>query len=39
VHEWDRLGNYIKMRAEMSAKLGYVALAADIYGKGVRPAI
>jgi dienelactone hydrolase len=26
-----------KMRAEMLAGLGYVALTADIYGKGVRP--
>ena len=38
VHEWDGLGDYIKMRAEMLAKLGYVAFAPDIYGKGVRPA-
>jgi dienelactone hydrolase len=37
VHEWDGLGDYAKMRAEMLAKLGYVAFAADIYGKGVRP--
>jgi dienelactone hydrolase len=38
VHEWDGLGDYVKMRAEMLAKLGYVAFAPDIYGKGVRPA-
>jgi dienelactone hydrolase len=37
VHEWDGLGDYAKMRADMLAKLGYVAFAADIYGKGVRP--
>ena len=37
VHEWDGLGDYVKMRAEMLAKLGYVAFAPDIYGKGVRP--
>ena len=37
VHEWDGLGDYAKMRADMVAKLGYVAFAADIYGKGVRP--
>ena len=37
VHEWDGLGEYVKMRAEMLAKLGYVAFAPDIYGKGVRP--
>lgn len=38
VHEWTGLGPYVKKRAEMLAKMGYVALAADIYGKGVRPA-
>lgn len=38
VHEWTGLGTYVKRRAEMLAKLGYVAFAADIYGKGVRPA-
>jgi dienelactone hydrolase len=37
VHEWDGLGDYAKKRAEMLAQLGYVAFAADIYGKGVRP--
>lgn len=37
VHDWMGVGDYVKMRAEQMAKLGYVALAADIYGKGVRP--
>jgi dienelactone hydrolase len=37
VHEWNGLGTYVKKRAEMLAKLGYIAFAADIYGKGVRP--
>jgi dienelactone hydrolase len=37
VHEWNGLGKYVKMRAEMLAKLGYVAFCADIYGKGIRP--
>src|ERR1700722_5898696 len=37
VHDWRGLGPNTKMRAEMLAKLGYVAFAADIYGKGVRP--
>ena len=37
VHEWTGLGPYVKKRAEMLAELGYVAFAADIYGKGVRP--
>jgi dienelactone hydrolase len=37
VHEWTGLGSYVKSRIEKLAKLGYVAFAADIYGKGVRP--
>lgn len=37
VHEWMGLGAYEKGRAEQLAALGYVAFAADIYGKGVRP--
>ena len=38
VHEWTGLGDYAKMRAKKLAELGYIAFAADIYGKGVRPA-
>ncbi len=38
VHQWKGLGNYEKKRAEMLARLGYNVLAADIYGKGIRPA-
>ncbi len=37
VHEWMGVNNYVKKRAEQLAKLGYVAFAADIYGKGIRP--
>jgi dienelactone hydrolase len=37
VHQWKGLTDYEKKRAEMLARLGYVAFAADIYGKGVRP--
>lgn len=37
VHQWKGLGDYEKKRAEMLARLGYVAFCADIYGKGVRP--
>lgn len=37
VHEWMGVGPYVKKRAEQLAELGYVAFAADIYGKGVRP--
>jgi len=38
VHEWTGLGDYAKRRARMLAELGYIAFAADIYGKGIRPA-
>jgi len=37
VHQWRGLGDYEKRRARQLAERGYVALAADIYGKGVRP--
>lgn len=37
VHEWTGINDYTKMRVEQLAKLGYVAFAADIYGKGIRP--
>lgn len=36
VHEWMGLGPYAQRRAEQLAAMGYVAFAADIYGKGVR---
>ena len=38
VHEWTGLGDYAKMRVRKLAELGYIAFAADIYGKGIRPA-
>jgi dienelactone hydrolase len=34
IHEWWGNGEYTKKRAEMLASLGYVALAADMYGDG-----
>jgi len=37
-HEWTGLGSYVKGRAEQLARIGLVVFAADIYGKGVRPA-
>ena len=37
VHDWMGLGEDTKKRTELLAGLGYVAFAADIYGKGVRP--
>jgi len=32
VHEWWGLNDYARMRARMLAEMGYVALAADMYG-------
>jgi dienelactone hydrolase len=37
VHEWTGVGPYVRQRAHQLAELGYVAFAADIYGKGIRP--
>lgn len=37
VHAWMGVNDFVKQKAEEMAKLGYVAFAADIYGKGVRP--
>lgn len=37
VHDWTGVGPYVKRRAGELARLGYVAFAADVYGKGVRP--
>lgn len=34
VHEWWGLNDYARKRARMLAKLGYVALAVDMYGNG-----
>lgn len=36
VHQWKGLTDYERKRSEMLARLGYVAFAADIYGKGIR---
>jgi dienelactone hydrolase len=38
VHDWMGLQDFAKAQADRLAELGYVAFAADIYGKGVRPA-
>lgn len=37
IHQWMGLTDNERMRAEMLARLGYVALAGDVYGQGVRP--
>lgn len=35
-HEWKGLTEYEKGRAVQLARMGYIAFAADVYGKGVR---
>ncbi len=37
VHDWTGLREITKKRSEQIAGLGYVALAVDMYGKGIRP--
>ncbi len=39
IHDWLGVAGYVQVRAQMLARLGYVALAADIYGAGIRPSI
>lgn len=34
VHEWWGMNDYTKMRARELAKLGYIAMAIDMYGNG-----
>jgi len=37
VHDWMGISEQTKRRAVMLAEMGYVAFAADIFGKGARP--
>jgi dienelactone hydrolase len=37
VHDWLGVTDYVRMRADMLARLGYTAFAADVYGADVRP--
>lgn len=37
VHDWMGLGSFSKEKAEKLAGEGYIAFAADIYGKNIRP--
>lgn len=36
-HEWTGINENVKEKCRKLAALGYVAFAADVYGKGVRP--
>ncbi len=38
IHDWRGLSDTTRTRAEMLAKLGYIAFAADIYGKDISSA-
>jgi len=37
VHEWTGVNDYTRSRCRQLAELGFVAFAADMYGRGVRP--
>jgi dienelactone hydrolase len=37
VHDWMGISDNTELRIKELAQLGYVAIAADLYGKGVRP--
>lgn len=37
IHDWDSINDHEKSVADRLADMGYVALCADFYGKGVRP--
>jgi dienelactone hydrolase len=37
VHTWTGVGDFVRERTTQLAKMGYVAFAPDIYGKGVHP--
>ena len=34
IHEWWGSNGYVRKRADMLAKLGYIAIAVDMYGEG-----
>lgn len=38
IHDWDGLGQYEIRRSQMLEDRGYAVFAADMFGKGVRPA-
>lgn len=37
LHDWLGVTDYVRMRAEALARLGYTTFAADLYGADVRP--
>ena len=37
VHDWVGISDYVRMRADQLARLGYIAFAGDLYGMDVRP--
>lgn len=37
VHEWNGINEHTRIRCRQLASMGYIAFAADIYGKGIRP--
>ncbi len=37
LHDWGGVAEYTHVRAQMLARIGYVAFVGDIYGAGIRP--
>lgn len=37
IHDWTGLQEYTRERTRQLAELGYIAFAADVYGKDIRP--
>ena len=37
LHDWYGMSDHVRVRAEILARLGYVALAGDVYGARIRP--
>lgn len=37
IHDWLGVSDYVRMRADLLARLGYIAFAADVYGADTRP--
>lgn len=37
IHQWTGLGDHERKAARRLAQMGYVAMAVDVYGQGVRP--
>ena len=39
LHDGAGVGDYVRMRCDMLARLGYLAFAGDVFGAGIRPSM